>query len=58
VAADFFDKEEQKPKPDGSELFVSAASVGTFPKAVLQGLALTYGFSSAVNQIKLRCSLL
>ncbi len=37
---------------DGSEFFVSATSSGTYPKEILQALAITKGYGNYVSQIK------
>ncbi|WP_084523848.1 alpha/beta hydrolase family protein [Adhaeribacter aquaticus] len=47
-----FNKEEEKPEPDGSEYFVAATPISTIPKSVLQGLAQASGFGSSVNLLK------
>lgn len=45
-------KDTENTRSDGSEFFVSATSTGTYPKEILQALALTNGFGSYVSQIK------
>ncbi len=45
-------KEKVDPPPGGSDLFVSATSIASYPKAILQAAAIGAGYGQFVSQIK------